>query len=1380
MHTDEKAASGLSRQQRAVLVSKLVKARVAQRTPKVDTDPEHRHDPFVLTDVQQAYLIGRGSGVELGNVGCHSYSEVDIEACDRNRLEAALQRLIQRHEMLRCVIMQDGQQKILAEVPKYTIEELDVRGLPTDDVEQRLNSVRDGMSHQVHTPHDWPLFEFRLTKMDGGISRLHSSFDLLIADGRSLQVFFRELAEIYHEPNTQLASLDLSFRDYLHAVNRVEETPAYAKSQQYWEDRLNALPPAPELPQATNPSSIEKPHFVRRQLQLEASAWNRLKQRAQMAGLTAPGILLAAFAEILAIWSKNSSFTIDLTLFNRPPLHPRANDLIADCTSVSLLQVDCGTPHPFERRAKVYQEQLWKDLDYRHYSGVRVLRDIARTQKTGPKAIMPVVFTSLLGVADAEDKAIWAEQIGKPVFAICQTPQVSLDAIVQERNGDLFVNWDAVDELYPAGLLDGMFQAYEQLLTSLSSDESSWQRTLTESSVALLPPAQCEIRQRVNDTSSPQSDELLHTLFLKQVQSAPDQVAIKTPAAQLSYQQLYARAAAVEAELLRLKVEPNTLVAVITEKSWEQVASVLGIHFAGAAYLPIDTEWPAERQKYLVEHGQAKVVLTQSHLSDRLELPPGVRSIQVDTLPVGEPTPPTPRRRQTSGDLAYVIFTSGSTGLPKGVMIDHRGAVNTVLDINQRFGVDANDRVLAVSRLSFDLSVYDIFGLLATGGTIVMPSPQLAFNPAHWAQLVADEHVTIWNTVPALMQLLVEQTEGNKGALGESIRVVMMSGDWIPLRLPEQIRDQLPNATVMSLGGATEASIWSILYPIEEVDPTWVSIPYGQPMLNQTFHVLNESLGPCPDWVPGQLHIGGIGVAQGYWRDEEKTNSSFIVHPTSRERLYRTGDLGRYLPDGNIEFLGREDFQVKVQGHRIELGEIESHLQDHTDVQECAVVVHEDAGRQRRLIGYVVPSQAGPFDQDAVRGFLRNKLPEYMVPTTFVILERFPLTANGKVDRQALPKPSREEIRQTEEQSAPRDDLELQLTGLWEKILGVHPIGRTDNFFDLGGHSFLAVRMFAEIARLTGRQLALATLLEAPTIEQLACVLRTNGWKPNWSSLVPIQAGGSRPPFYCVHGAGGNVLMFHDLARRLGPEYPFYGIQCQGLDGSGRFIQDIPQMASFYLDEIRRLQPNGPYYLGGFCMGGLVALEMAQQLRESGDDVGLLALLETYNLSNGTPPSVLDTVKFYLQKVEFHARNFARLQSTDKWRFVKEKLKVANARKQVWLSNLSTTLRIPTRSDGQAALLAEIWDINDRASLDYKPKPYEGMTTLILPDREYSRYRVPAMRWDDLAVGGLYTHVLDTCPAGMLVEPFVQQTAATLGRCIDQSVKKPDNGHTRP
>jgi pyochelin synthetase len=925
--------------------------------PQVIDRPAERHQPFPLTDIQHAYWVGRSGSFALGDVSTHVYFELTCQPLEFERLNAAWQQIIARHEMLRAIVTADGQQQILCETPDWQITVYDLRDHTQTQIESHIATLRNDLSHQVLPADHWPLFDIRATHLNDE-TRLHLSLDVLFCDFASLLMILAEWQQLYQQPTLRLPAPKLSFRDYVLATQQMEATDVYQRAAAYWRKRLASLPPAPELPLAQEPALISQTRTQRRAARLDRQAWAMLQQRGQQQGLTANGVLLAAFAEVLGVWSKQPAFTLNLTLFNRLPLHPNVDEVIGDFTTINLLAVDNSQPAAFAERAQRLQKQLWDDLDHRAFSGVRVLRELAHQRAASAGGVqMPVIFTSGLGFAAGRG----FQPFGELVYGISQTPQAWLDHVVIEEDGALTFSWDAVEALFPAGLLDDLFAAYCDLLQRLAQDATTWQMRHP----VPLPTGQQQQRQAVNNTAAPLSDEMLHTLFLKQVNKRADQPAVITAQRTLSYAELYQRANQVSHWLRARAVRPNTLVAVVMEKGWEQVVAVLGIHLAGAAYLPIDPNLPSERQRYLLQQAEVVFALTQSKLASQLTWSVEIQTLAVDALTPSH-TLASLETVQQPTDLAYVIYTSGSTGQPKGVMIDHVGAVNTVLDINRRFGVTAQDRVLALSALNFDLSVYDIFGLLAVGGAIVLPDPDLRNDPAHWIDLMTTHQVTLWDTVPALMQMLVDTLEARQGdketrRQGEGeiqskidLRLVMLSGDWIPVTLPDRIKACWPGVTVYGLGGATEASIWSNYFLIEQVDPAWPSIPYGKPLTNQRFQVLDANLNPRPLWVTGDLYIGGIGLALGYWKDAEKTAAKFITHPQTGERLYKTGDLGRYLPDGNLEFLGREDFQVKIRGHRIELGEIEAALLQHPAIKEAVVNAVGDPKGNRQLVAYVV------------------------------------------------------------------------------------------------------------------------------------------------------------------------------------------------------------------------------------------------------------------------------------------------------------------------------------------------------------------------------------------------------------------------------------------
>ena len=1078
---------------RAPTVARLTALASGQLDPVGDREtlpalvpaPADRYEPFPLTAIQQAYLIGRGERFDLGNVSAHGYLEFEGVGWDVQRIERVVRRMVAHHDMLRAVFPTHDRQRILESVPEYEVQVQDLRGLGPQDVERGIEAWRDEMSHQVLPADRWPLFDVRVSLLDDERIRLHLDGDGLISDAWGLGLLGRQAIELYLDLDIELPDLEVSFRDCVLAEHRLLESAVADRAREYWQQRIPELPPAPELPLAKSPESLGNPLFEGRALRLDPDTWSRLRDRAAEAGLTPSGTLLAAFAEVLAVWSKKRRMTLNLTTFNRRPWHPQVGELLGDFTTLTLLASE-GGGESFVDRARSLQERLWSDLSHNQIDGLEVMRDLARRGHVSQAGLMPVVFSSILGQDPTGKDAFstgWQSEI---LYRITQTPQIWLDHQVTEENGGLNCNWDSVQGLFPEGLLDDLFTAYHQLLLALTAGGEAW-----VSRRPIGPPAeQLAERAAANDTAAPVSADLLQDGFSRRAEEAPEAPAILTPERSLSYGELDRRSWNLAHRLAELRVAPETLVAVVMEKGWEQVVAVLAILRAGAAYLPVDPALPQERIAHLLASGKVEVLLTQPTVEARLQWPDGVARLTVSESDSTEPCDPLPTVG-TPESLAYVIFTSGSTGLPKGVMIDHRGAVNTLRDINSRFRVGADDRVLALSSLSFDLSVYDIFGVLGAGGALVLPAADKSRDPAHWRDLAETHRVTLWNTVPALMELFVDAATDAGWRLPGRLRLVMMSGDWIPLPLPDRIRALAePTIELYSLGGATEASIWSILHPIGEVDPSWKSIPYGRPMVNQTFHVLDEDLEPRPIWVPGELYIGGVGVALGYWRDEERTAERFLVHPTTGERLYRTGDLGRYVPGGDIEFLGREDFQVKIRGYRIELGEIEAALMTHPMVQN-AVVDAVGERSAKRLTGWFVSSGPAP-SEEALRAFLGGKLPEYMVPTAFVELVTLPLTANGKVNRKALPAPAVASSEASEtgsvEERTSASQLTQRIAELAASVLEIETVDPEADLFALGASSVHMIRIANLLEHEMGLRLRVEDFYHAPNAAALAAL----------------------------------------------------------------------------------------------------------------------------------------------------------------------------------------------------------------------------------------------------------------------------------------------------
>ncbi|MGW6783756.1 amino acid adenylation domain-containing protein [Streptomyces sp. NPDC054987] len=1115
--------------------------------PQLVPAPGRDHEPFELTDVQQAYWLG-SRGFDLGGRSAHFYVEVDLFAADRARVEEAFNTLVGRHGMLRATLLPDGRQQVAGEVPYYRIRHADLTGLPEADGRRRLEETREEMAAQVFDPHTWPLYDIRTHQLDAGRLRLHLSVDLLFADAGSIQVLLAEWIRLILDADSLGPAPAATFRDYLDGVAAYRTQPGHERARAYWLDRLDTLPPAPELP-VRAVAYAQAPAFVRRERRLPGRVWRQIRDRANALGVTPSVLLCAAYAQVLRTWSRSSRFTLNLTLADRPRWHADIDRLIGDFTSTVLLECDLGGAPDLATAATRIQGQLRRDLAHARFSGVEVQRELAR-RGDGTQARMPVVFTSLLREQDSLGSL--EGLVFETGYAVSQTPQVYLDNQVVARGTDLLISWDAVEEVFPEGVLDDMFTAYTDLVGRIAEQE--------EPAPPGLPVRQLAVRRSVNDTAGPQPGELLHAAIGRQAAAHPGAPAVISAEATLTYGELDRRADKIAHRLRELGAEPNTLVAVLMHKGWEQVPAVLGVLRAGAAYLPVDAGLPPERVGQLLKAGGVSVALTQPGT----RVPAGITALTVERGPEPEgagerdvPDGPVPAPATGPDDLAYVIFTSGSTGLPKGVMISHRAAVNTVDDINTRFTVGREDRVLGLSSLSFDLSVYDVFGVLGAGGALVLPAPGESRDPGRWAALADEHRVTLWNSVPPLLELLVEHCEQQGTGFPRSVRTALLSGDWIPLSLPGRVRAvSLGGPELISLGGATEAAIWSIWHPVGDIDPEWRSIPYGTPLRNQTFHVLDADLTDKPDHVTGELHIGGVGVARGYWRDPERTAAQFTVHPATGERLYRTGDLGRYLPDGTLELLGRDDFQVKIGGHRIELGEIEAVLGGHPGVR-TAVVTAQDG---RRLIAYAVPEAGAEFAEGELRDHLAAKLPSYMVPAVVMTLDRLPTGANGKLDRRALPVP---------QAAAPGDEppataTEEALARAWASVLPVERIGRHDNFYALGGDSLLGVRAVARAAE-EGLHLTLADFFARPTIaEQAGCatdrlpaaadqteITGRAGLSPSqlwffeqdftaadhWNGMWPVFELDRRLEPGALHRALATVLAHHDgLRARFGTD----------------------------------------------------------------------------------------------------------------------------------------------------------------------------------------------------------------------------------------------------
>lgn len=1031
----------------------------------VEGPPVDESAPFPLTPMQHAYWVGRSDDQVLGGVGCHAYLEFDTEErIDPARLEAAGRALVARHGMLRARFLEDGTQRIAEDDAWPGVRVHAVQG------RHELLELRERLSHRRLDVSRGELFDIQLSQLPDGPSRVHIEVDFLAADVIGLRILLDDLAVLYLNPDRPPEPLTYSFARY-RAEHEERQRVERERDRQWWRARLAELPGAPQLPFAIDPTRIERPRFRRRQAWLDRAAWDAIVATARALSLTPAMALAAVYAEVLGRWSGHQRFMINLPVFARDEsVHPDVARLVADFTDLMLLPVDTTDSVPFVERARALQREFRDAAGHIAYSGVDVLRDLTRS---GQAASGSVVFACNLGNELITGNVRRA--FGRPGFMITQTPQVWLDHQINEYPEGLHLAFDAVEELFPQGVLDAMFDSYLDLLTRLPSLD--WTQPVTID----LPPDQRAVRERVNATGDGVRGGLVHGEFFRRVRSEPQRTALICGDAEVSYGELAERALTVAGALRSAGIVNGDAVAVTMPRGTDRVIAVLGILAAGAVYVPIGIDQPRRRRALILE--RAGVVLTVvADSSPLLEAEPALelgRALLARPLP--EPVP------QEGDSPAYVIFTSGSTGEPKGVEVAHEAAWNTIDDVATRWRVGADDRVLAVSALEFDLSVFDVFGMLGRGGALVLVEEHERRDARSWLRLCERHSVTLWNSVPVLLEMLLAARPDR--LLPRSLRLAVVSGDWAAADLPARLDEaSAGGCELYVLGGATEASIWSNIFPGRLVDPEWTSIPYGLPLRGQRYRVVDEVGRDCPDWVSGELWIGGAGVAVGYRGDPAQTKSRFVT--TDSGRWYCTGDIGRYWPDGTLEFLGRVDTQVKVRGHRIEMGEIETAMETLPQVR-AAVVVAPGERTSRRLVGFVTPASV---DLDRLTEHIRRRLPSHALPALLLAVDDLPLTGNGKIDRAALTEraSSRFAREGSSPSSPPRGPVESEVAALWAKLLSAPSVSRGDDFFALGGDSLIATRLVADLRRLGYGGATLSSLFRRPVLADFAAVLTTD------------------------------------------------------------------------------------------------------------------------------------------------------------------------------------------------------------------------------------------------------------------------------------------------
>ena len=993
-------------------------------------------EEFPLTEIQKSYWFGRNMTKNLGNVSCHVYLELDGSGIVPERLQDAWKRIFGYHPMMRMTITPSGNQRILEKSPFDKLDVFDLRELSDVQAEEKLQQIRDERSQRKLRIDKGETAGLALSLLRNNKTRIHFDLDLIAADVMSFYIIMNDLCKLYigQEPD---APKDWDLAAYAEKQQN-DLKDDIAAAEKFWKEKAANMPGRPELP--FNEAALEKESckYKRQVYKIERSKWEKF-EKACAANKTTPAMaLLTVYASAVERWSTENRFLINIPIFNRDTNIEGIDKVVADFTNLLLVDADCRISDSFEARAKRIGDSFRENLSYSAYSGVKVQKLIRDARQETSATIAPVVFSYTIGQKLLDDKCL--NTFGELGFMISQTPQVYIDFQIVEAGDTVIFSFDSPEELFEDAVIEGIFSDMNALFERIAESGGDWSFIF----------ADCELSCVPENYVLPENDRIIHAGMLEYAERSPDKKALISAAdgSSMTYGELRREALKTAALLAKNGMRPSDAAAVTLDRGFGQIIAIYGILCAGGHYVPVGTHLPFERRKKIYERCNIGLVLTDKKYSAELEYPDDIKVVDMAGRENCDET--SPYVYQNNKDLAYIILTSGTTGEPKGVAVTHYNAVNTIDTVNREYGISDKDSALAVSAIDFDLSVYDMFGILGTGGTLVTLDDHTAKDNMVWLKAVEKYGITVWNSVPVLMEMLLMGAE----SLSHEklpLKTVMLSGDWISLELPERINRRTDDCAIAAMGGATEGAIWSNLYKVVlPLRNGWSTIPYGYPLDGQLYRVVDKNGRDCRPYVKGELWIGGSGVAAGYAGDPETTANKFVEREGSR--WDRTGDFGRYREEGLIEFLGREDAQIKLNGYRVELGEIESMMSGMAQISSCAAVFDK---KHEKIAAFYTGEK---LDDNAILDAIRVQVPEYMLPSLIVHLENMPVTKNSKIDRKKLTAMAEEAneniVTETDE---PTEDTEF--TAILKELFGTSSIKMNAGFIANNGDSIQAMKL---------------------------------------------------------------------------------------------------------------------------------------------------------------------------------------------------------------------------------------------------------------------------------------------------------------------------------
>lgn len=1256
-------------------------------------------------------------------------------------LERSFSEILRRHEAWRTTFSSlDGElTQVIHPPPSIALPVIHLEGLPETEREAEALRLATEDARLIFDLAQGPLIRSRLVKMSDTEHRLYLALHHIIFDGVSIyDVFLPELAALYEAFSagapSPLSEPTIQYADYAHWQRQRIQDDYLAQHMPYWRELLGDLADF-QLPTDHPRPAVQTFSGTLQRVALSKTLTDALKELSRREGFTLYMTLAAAVVTLLHRYSGQDDVVIGTATGSRD--RPEIEKLMGYFVNTLALRANLADNPTFRETLVRVRRATLDAQEHRDVPFELVVRELHPQRNVTQNPLFQVLFTFEPPLSPLDMP--WSmSQLDIDVG----TSKFDLSIELDDRPEGIIGRFEYNTDLFEAITITRMMGHFQTLLQGIVADPG---RRLSE--LPLLTESECDqMLVAWNDTEAAYPRERpIHQMFEDQVARAPDAIAAIFAGEQITYRTLSHRANQLAHHLQARGVGPDALVGICVERSLDMLVGVLAVLKAGGAYVPLDPAYPRERLAFMLDDAQVRVLLTEKRLVAQLPVHDAeVVCLDRDWDAIARHSTQAPPAMTMPESLAYVIYTSGSTGKPKGVMITHGALINFLWSMRERLGITDHDVVLAVASLSFDMIGLDLFLPLMTGARVVIVPQDVAKHGRRLAALIGTSGATMMQATPTAWRILLES-----GWQGNPRLHILSGGEALSQSLAAQLLRAGRRLT--NLYGPTETTIYSAVHVVEHVD---APIPLGHPIANTQLFLLDRQRQPIPVGVPGELYIGGDGVARGYLNRPELTAERFVPNPFSASpsaRMYATGDLARYLPDGTLEFLGRIDNQVKVRGFRIELGEIETLLERHQGVRQAVVIAREDVPGSETLAAYVVPERASAPTASALRQSLVAQLPDYMVPSAFVVLDALPMTPNGKIDRRALPAPGAAKNEHDGSFVAPESILQLELARIWEEILDVRPVGITDDFFELGGTSLLAARLVDRIMDVCGQSLPLASLFSGATIQHLEQALLLRWGEGMHSPIVQVQEGNAKRPFFFLHGDLENGGLYSvNLAHSLDPDRPFYVINPFGTNGE-HVAHTLESVAADHLEALKAAQPEGPYLLGGFCAGAWVAYEMAQQLRAQGHQVDGLIMIEP-----GVNYLRTRIARFLINRLgdlirldtEQRMRLFLLIRNDVKHRslqYLRTKRAAVIASVTSLLRPNSRPLLPPAAPPVDGVETARAWKVEDLlgryswATAGYKPQRYSGRVVLFWATEEHKEaMRDPSMGWkafvDDMDV----------------------------------------------